>query len=171
MKSKLLSLFLMTLLFSAAQSLMLPAQTAQIPFGEAGHDTDAQVEIAADGFILSQNRSTAVFNGNVVVGQGDMRLAADKIVVEYASEGGETTGKIGRLVASGGVTLVSGQEAAEAQNATYSIALGVIVLDGDVLLTQGNNALSGQKMTISLAEGTAIFEGRVKTVFQTGGSQ
>ena len=171
MNSKLLSFFLMILFLSAAQPLTLHAQSTEVPFGQAGHDTESQVEITADGFILSQNRNTAEFNGNVVVVQDELRLAASRIVVEYVTKDGQSTGKIGQLVASGGVTLVTGKQAAEAKNAVYSLAKGKMVLEGDVLLTEGNNALSGQKLSINLNDGSAVFDGRVKTVFQTGGSQ
>jgi len=90
--------------------------------------------------------------------------------VEYAAAGGDATGRISRLLASGGVTLVNGNEAAEARQAVYSIDDGVIVMTGDVILTQGANALSSQRMVVDLNSGVATLEGRVKTIIQTGGN-
>ncbi len=78
--------------------------------------------------------------------------------------------KIERLHATGGVTLVSGTDAAEAAEAVYTIASGEVVLSGDVLLTQGKNAMSGQKLTVNLATGTGTMDGRVRTVLQPGGN-
>ena len=92
---------------------------------------------------------SASFTGNVIVGQGEMRLSAQKLLVIYKSEGG-----IERLEASGGVTLVSGPDAAEADRADYSIDTGIVVMTGNVLLTQGNNALTSQKMTVNLVDGS-----------------
>lgn len=147
------------------------AQTTDVPFGQSGHDTTQPVEIVSDSFVVNQSRGSAEFAGNVVVGQGEMRLSAGKITVEYApkEDGGER--KIGRLIASGGVTLVSGGQAAEAEKAVYSITKGNIILTGNVLITQGENALSGQKIIINLEDGSAKVEGRVKTIFKTGGTE
>ncbi len=155
----------------AGLSAMALAQTSSVPFGIVNHDPTQPIEIVSDSFTVNQRDGTAEFDGNVVVGQGEMRLTADKIHVEYDSVADQKNGKIARMVASGGVTLVSGGEAAEAKNAIYSIRDGKIILSGDVLLTQGKNALSGQKIVINLTDGSAIIEGRVKTVFQAGASK
>lgn len=144
------------------------AQGATVAFGGLQHDSSLPVEIAADALEIDQATGKAVFRGNVVVGQGEMKLSAARVEVEYAS-GGSATGEVQRLHATGGVTLVSGAEAAEAQEAVYSIGSSQIVMTGDVLLTQGQNALSGQKLTVNLDGGTGVMEGRVRTVFQSGG--
>ena len=157
------------LVFLAAQPGL--AQTASVPFGVVNHDAAAPVEITADSFTVSQADGRAEFSGNVVVGQGEMRLSAGKISVEYSAGDGEETGRIDRMIASGGVTLVSGSEAAEAERAIYSITDGTIRMEGNVLLTQGQNALSGQVIVIDLADGSARIEGRVKTIFKTGGTE
>ncbi len=146
------------------------AQGTQVPFGGLQHDTTLPVEITADQLSINQQDGTALFVGNVVVGQGAMRLSAGKVKVEYAAGGGDATGRISRLLASGGVTLVNGGEAAEAQEAIYSIDDGTIVMTGDVILTQGANALSSQRMVVDLNSGVAMLEGRVKTIIQTGGN-
>jgi lipopolysaccharide export system protein LptA len=168
--------FFIKLIFIAGLALFTAvfaatAQTALVPFGQSGHDTTQPVEIVSDSFTVNQNRGTAEFDGNVVVGQGDMRLSAGKIEVEYASDTADDAQQIARLIASGGITLVSGGQAAEAQRAIYSIKDGTIVMEGNVLITQGVNALAGQKITINLEDGSAKVEGRVKTIFQTGGSE
>jgi lipopolysaccharide export system protein LptA len=156
---------LMTALAAGSASF---AQSTLVPFGQQGHDTSQAVEIVSDSFTVNQANGTAEFDGNVVVGQGDMRLSAGKIQVEYGSEADGATGQIGRLIASGGVTLVVGGQAAEAETAIYSIKDGNIILSGNVLITQGENALAGQKITINLEDGSAKVEGRVKTIFNAG---
>ncbi len=146
------------------------AQGAQVPFGGLQHDTTLPVEITADQLSINQQDGTALFVGNVVVGQGAMRLSAGKVKVEYAAAGDDVTGRISRLLASGGVTLVNGDAAAEARDAVYSIDTGTIVMTGDVILTQGTNALSSQRMVVDLKSGLAKLEGRVKTIIRTGGN-
>lgn len=140
------------------------AQGAGITFGTLGQDPNQPVEVTADSLSVSQSDGTAVFEGNVVVGQGEMKLSAQKVRVVYAGE----ANRIARLEASGGVTLVSGAEAAEAQEADYDIDAGTITLRGDVLLTQGENALTAQEMVVNLETGTAQMSGRVKTVLDAG---
>lgn len=164
-----LGLVLAAVLLAMASPIF--AQSTVVPFGQTGHDTDQPVEIVSDSFTVNQSRGTAEFAGNVVVGQGDMRLSAGKIRVEYSTAGEGEERQIGRLIASEGVTLAFGGQAAEAQSAIYSIKDGTIVMKGNVLITQGENALAGQKITISLDDGSAQVEGRVKTIFQTGGSE
>ena len=147
----------------------LSAQGADIAFGGLSHDTSLPVELSADELSINQADGTAKFVGNVVIGQGDMRITAGLVLVEYASSD-DATGEISRLVLSGGVVLVNGAEAAEAAEAIYSIATGEIVMTGGVILTQGRNALSADRLVVNLREGTGRMVGRVKSIIQTGGN-
>lgn len=142
------------------------AQQASIAFGGIKQDTSMPVEVDADSLSINNADGSAFFSGNVVVAQGDMRLTAGEVRVEYTADGGG----IKILRASGGVTLISSADAAEAQEAVYTIDTGNVVMTGDVVLTQGQNAISGQKLTINLKDGTGMMEGRVKTVFSPGGN-
>lgn len=128
-------------------------------------DPNAAVEITADALTVDQGSRSAVFAGNVVIGQGELRIAAARVEVVYSDE----TGDISLLDASGGVTFVTPTEAAEAAGAVYDLTSGILTLTGDVLLTQGSSALSADRMTVNLNDGTAQMDGRVRTVFgQTG---
>lgn len=140
------------------------AQGASVAFGGLKQDTSLPVEVSADQLAVNQADGTAVFTGNVLVGQGEMRLSAGRVKVEYTADGSG----ISRLFASEGVTLTNATDAAEAREAVYTIDSGNVVMTGDVLLTQGSNALSGQKLVINLKAGTGVMEGRVQTVFTPG---
>ncbi|WP_375542769.1 LptA/OstA family protein [Aliiroseovarius crassostreae] len=142
---------------------------SQIAFGGLKHDSSLPIEVSADQLQVNQADGTAIFKGNVKVGQGDMRLSASQVRVEYAT-GADSTGEISRLFASGNVILVNGAEAAEANQATYTIDSGRVVMTGNVLLTQGNNALSSDTLTVDLNTGTGIMDGNVKSIIQTGGN-
>ncbi len=137
------------------------AQT-NIALGGISADPNAPVEVTADTLTVDQDTRSAVFTGNVVIGQGDLRIAAATVEVTYD----DTTGDISRFVASGGVTFATATEAAEAQSADYDLVTGTLVMTGDVLLTQGTSALSAERMTVNLRNGTAQMEGRVSTVFR-----
>jgi lipopolysaccharide export system protein LptA len=154
----------LALLLTLTLSMPAMAQQAQVAFGGLKQDTSLPVEIEADSLTVNNADGSAEFTGNVLVGQGDMRLRAGAIRVEYGADGRT----IDRLVASGGVTLANGAEAAEAREAIYTIASGEVVMTGDVLLTQGQTALSGQKLVIDLKAGTGRMEGRVQTTFIPG---
>jgi len=161
-------------LFPATLAIALVVTTASaqttVPFGSVNYDPKQQIEIVSDSFTLSQNNGKAEFVGNVVAGQGGMRLAADKIVVEYEPAKDKEERKINRMIATGGVTLVAGDQSAEADRAIYFVKDQKIVMEGKVLISQAQNALSGQKATIDLASGTAKIIGRVKTIFGGGGN-
>lgn len=156
-------------LLLAAVPLLAPmglAQTGGVRFGGLRQDPSLPVEVTAESLTVSQADGSATYEGNVVVGQGEMRLAAATVVVEF--DGPQR--RIARLRASGGVTLATGTDAAEAREAVYTIDEGRIVLEGDVLLTQGGTAISGDRLVIDLAAGTGSIEGGVETVFTPGGN-
>ena len=140
------------------------AQGTEVAFGTVQQDTSLPVEVTADSLSVSQNDGSALFTGNVVIGQGEMRLSAPRVLVFYT----ENNSGIERLEATGGVTLVNGEQAAEAERADYSVNAGTIRMSGNVLLTQGANTLVSDAMDVDLENGTARMDGRVRTVIQSG---
>jgi len=150
------SLFLAAATFGHAQT--------NVDLGGITVDTSAAIEVTADSLSVDQASGKATFDGNVIIIQGDLRLTAARVEVIYGSD----TSQIARLVASGGVTFVTAEEAAEAQDADYDTTTGLLVLRGDVLLTQGPSAISAGEMIINLTDGTATMEGRVRTILQQG---
>ncbi len=152
---------------AAVLMLMLPslaAAQAEVALGGLSVDSSAQVEVTADTLSVDQASRRAVFSGNVVVGQGTMRVSAGTVEVAYAEDSGE----IARLVLTGGVTFVTETEQAEAGSADYDLTTGLLVLTGDVLLTQGASAIAADRMVVNLRDGTAQMDGRVRTVFGQG---
>lgn len=147
---------------AVALMALLPVMAAaqQTAFGTGSVDPDAPVEVESDELQVSEADGTAEFIGNVVIIQGEMRLSAPRVLVVYDQDGE----RISRMQATGGVTLVSGEDAAEAQSADYDIDSGQVVMDGDVLMVQGNSTLSGQRMVVNLETGSAQMAGRVRTV-------
>jgi len=158
--SRLIAVVLLCLPLSAA------AQGAQVAFGNTAQDSSLPVEVTADNLDVNQENGTAVFTGNVLIGQGEMRLSAPRVLVIYKSD----QSGIEQLRASGGVTLVSGEDAAEAARADYNVDTGLIEMEGDVLLVQGVNALTGDKMFVDTRAGTARVTGRVKTILKPDGN-
>lgn len=143
----------------------LAAQT-NVAFGGLKADTSLPVEVKADSLEVDQVTGRAVFKGNVLVVQGEMRLTAAEIRVEYSADGKG----IDKLYATGDVLIVNASDAAEAQQAVYTIATGEVVMTGGVLLTQGQTAIAAQRMVIDLKTGTGRLEGQVSTTFTPGGN-
>ena len=154
--------------FALVILMLLPLTAAaqtDIALGGINATPGAPVEITADSLAVDQDSGQATFEGNVVIGQADLRIAAGSVRVIYNAE----TGDIARLIASGGVTFVTATEAAEARDADYDLTAGTLTMTGDVLLTQGASALSAESMVVNLATGAAQMQGRVRTVFQQDG--
>ena len=148
-----------------ALGLALPASAQTVAFGGIRADTTAPVEVTAESLRVNQDTGEAVFTGNVLIGQGEMRLSADSVTVVYA-EGGQS--RIRSLNATGGVTLVSGPDAAEAAEAVYDVEKGTVVLTGDAIVTRGESVLAGDRIEVNLTDGTASVQGGVRTVLQPG---
>lgn len=148
-----------------ALGLALPASAQTVAFGGIRADTTAPVEVTAESLRVNQDTGEAVFTGNVLIGQGEMRLSAESVTVVYA-EGGQS--RIRSLNATGGVTLVSGPDAAEAAEAVYDVEKGTVVLTGDAIVTRGESVLAGDRIEVSLKDGTASVQGGVRTVLQPG---
>lgn len=142
------------------------AQGTNVAFGGLKADTRLPVEVTAENLTVNQADGTAVFAGDVLVKQGEMRMQAGEVKVEY-----DATGKgIARLYASGGVLVVNATDAAEATSAVYTIATGEVVMTGNVLMTQGQAAIKGERLVINLQNGTGRMEGGVTTTFTPGGN-
>ena len=132
-----------------------------VAFGGLKTDTTLPVQVTADQLAVNQTDGTAVFTGNVVIVQGDMKVQAGKVQVNYAAD----KKAIQSLHAEGGVTVAAGTDAATSETADYMPDTGDLILQGAVVLTQGQAALSGQKLTLSLKSGLGTMSGRVTTIF------
>lgn len=154
---------LMAAIFSLAAPMVL-AQGAGISFQGLQNVRGLPVEMAADALEVNNTTGETVLRGNAVLGQGDMRIAAPEIRIFYDAGG---TNAIRRLEATGGVTLVTTQEAAEGQSAVYDVAAATVRMTGSVILTQGPNILSGDELFVDLRAGQGRMEGRVRSILQT----
>ena len=148
----------------AVLAFPVSAQQAQVGFGSGDFDRSAPVEVAADSLEVDQATGRATLTGNVVVAQGELRLSAQRITVDYATTAGDR--RIKRLNAAGDVLIVAGQDAAEGQEATYTLDTSEILLSGDVLVTQDGSTLAGDRLAIDLGSGAGTVTGRVRTTLQ-----
>lgn len=156
---------------TCALSLWAPwaaqAQTSVATGGFRNPDPDAPVEVVADRLDLTQDAGTALFTGNVVATQGEMRLSAQWLLVEYVLLADGSLGDdIKTITARDDVILVTPTEAAEGDEAVYHPLSNEVVMTGNVVLTQGLNTVAGNRMVVDLETGIGQVEGRVRTVLQ-----
>ena len=144
----------------------LPAHGQGIAFGPFRQDPEEPVEVTSERLEVDQDSGIATFIGDVIVVQGQMRLTAPQVRVEYTpgDEGG-----IDEMHATGGVTMVNGEETAEGSEAVYAVVDGTVVMTGDVIVTQGPNVIAGERLDVDLDTGTGTMEGRVRTIFRQDG--
>jgi len=144
------------------------AQGASVSLGVKDHDSSTPVEITSVELELDQANGTAIFKGDVIVVQGDVTLTCQRMRVEYGPNATTGQDEIQVIRLFGGVTFVSDAEAAESDNAVYTLANDIIIMSGNVLVTQGQTALSSDKLTYNLDTGDGVMEGNVKTILQQG---
>jgi lipopolysaccharide export system protein LptA len=157
--------FLIALCLACLPALPIAAQTS-IGFGGVSHDSNQPIEVTSDSLRVDQTTGNAVFSGNVIVIQGDLRMAAGEVSVIY---GTSDTQQVQEVLATGGVLLTRGQDAAEGAQAEYSVETGHVFLSGDVLVTQGRTTIAGDRLNIDLNTGNGTVEGRVRTILQPAG--
>ena len=138
---------------------------AQTSFSLGGFETNpsAPLEMTSDKLTINQSDGSARFEGNVVVGQGNIRIAAELVIVRYSK-----AGEIDQLSARGRVTVVTNKESAEADTAEYSLKNRTLVMNGNVMLSQGQIVMSSESLQINLNTGAAIVQGQVRTILSTG---
>lgn len=137
------------------------AQVA-IGFGGVAHDSNQPVEAVSDNLTIDQTNGRALFSGNVIIIQGDLRIAAEDVEVIYSDIDGQRG--VDEVIATGGVLITRGEDAAEGEDAVYSVAAATLTMTGDVLVTQGTTTIAGDSMVVDMTTGDGIVEGRVRTV-------
>ncbi len=141
-------------------------QDVQISFGQSLRLEGSQLEVTADQLSVDQTTGATEFTGNVLAVQGEMRISAQALRLEYGEGARSGTQRISRLVASGGVTMATPTEALEAREAVYSLDAQTLEMTGDVMLVQGTNLLSGERFVADLRAGTGRMVGRVRTIIR-----
>lgn len=151
-------------IFAAAMSASAFAQSTSVTFDGLKADASLPIEVNSNSLEINQADGSAVFSGDAIVTQGQLKLSATTLRAEYSEE----TKTINKIIATGKVLLVNATDAVEADAAVYDVGNSEVVLTGNVLMTQGAAAISAQKMVIDLKTGTGRMEGRVTTTFVPG---
>ena len=103
---------------------------------------DQATVITSDKLTFDYQKQYAVFEENVVVVDGDMRLTADKLAIWF-----DDNDEITLIKAEGNVHIVQQDKTANAGEAVYEVPTGKIVLTDNPRLQRGRHYLEGDKIT------------------------
>lgn len=123
----------------------------------ANHNSSAPVDFAANSIEVQDRADRVVLEGNVRVTQAGLTVTAPRMTVAYTRSGGTD---VNRLDATGGVTVVKGDETAKGNVAIYDLDKRLITMVGNVELRQRGNNLRGGRLVIDLNSGRATVDGR-----------
>lgn len=179
---------------AAKPTAVVPGQAAK-PAGDRGDKKDRPdnplglgsnskepVKIDSDRLDVFDRESRAVFTGNVIAVQGDSTMRCTTLTVHYEQRGqgsqraaGAEGDAIKRIDCAGPVTVVSKDQVATGDNATFDRQNNRVVLTGNVALSQCQNVTRGERIVYDMNTGVANVEtapgGRVRALFMPGSDQ
>jgi len=152
-----------------------------------GGDSKSPISIDADKLDYFQKEGRAVYDGNVLVVQGDTRLSCSKLTIFMETSqaqakpaggappaaGADASSRLKHMDCAGPVTVRSKTQTATADSGAYDKGRNDVVLSGHVVLTDGRNVTKGDRLIYDLASGQAVVQGgstRVHGLFLPGGA-
>lgn len=123
------------------------------------------IRVNADRSEVIERQRQVVLIDNVDIMQGDARLRANRVTINYAGSGETETsgltgfGDISSMEAVGEVYYVTPDIKATGDRGTYDAASDTITLTGDVVLIRGEDVATGRTLVMKLSEGRTILEG------------
>ena len=157
--------------------------------GLGGGNSKEPIKIDADRLDVFDKEGKAIFKGNVVAVQGETTMRCTTLTVFYerqssqAAQGsggqkaqpaaaGSPNDAVKQIDCAGPVTVVSKDQVATSDNATFDRAAKKVVLTGNAALSQCQNVTRGERIVYDLTTGVANVEtapgGRVKALFVPG---
>jgi lipopolysaccharide export system protein LptA len=153
-----------------------------------GGDAKAPISIEADRLDYFEKDGKAIYEGHVVVVQGDTKLTCSKLTIlmdkpgapaakpepvkaQAGAAGADASSRLKHMDCSGPVTVASKTQTATADNGSYDKGRSNVVLSGHVVLTDGRNVTKGERLVYDLNTGQAAVQGggqRVQGLFLPG---
>ena len=110
----------------------------------------APVKIEAATFDVDFARSTGVFEKNVVVTRGPMRLTCDRLLAHYVGGAGPNARSVRFVECAGHVEFREGERVVTSERATYNALSGVVEMTGNPEAREGGNVFRGTKVTFTV---------------------
>jgi len=145
---------------------------AQVSIDKSKYDTSQPVDIVADVLTVRTKDQVAIFRGNVVAKQGDVKISANQMDVYYNdgnkdanskkntittsnSDQNSIEGAISKIRVGGNVIMTTTGKKVQSKIGTYDVEKGFLVLTGNVRLNNEGNLLKGEKLIYNVKEGTS----------------
>lgn len=136
-----------------AVSMALPA------FAQLSRD-GGQIQIGADKWVVKELEKQAIYSGNVDAVQGDARLRADELVINFTGvdvgpEGGVSGGfgELKNMIATGDVFYITSDLRVRGDRGTYEASTDTVTLLGNVSVLRGEDVAKGDCLTLDLTNG------------------
>jgi lipopolysaccharide export system protein LptA len=145
-----------------------------------GTNNKEPIKIDSDRLDVFDRENRAVFTGSVVAVQGDSTMRCTTLTVYYEQRGkgaertaaGAQGDSIKQLDCAGPVTVVSKDQVATGDNATFDRVNNKVILTGNAALSQCQNVTRGERIVYDMNTGVANVEtapgGRVRALFVPG---
>jgi lipopolysaccharide export system protein LptA len=133
------------------------------------------IVVTADTLEADNKAKVATFAGNVVAKQAQEKetlfIYCQKLIVHYADEPAKKGGagrapekkgaaqqnsKIDKIIATGQVKIVQGEDVATGETATFYNDDQKIILSGDPKVWQGKNLVKGEEITVWIRENRSL---------------
>lgn len=154
------------------------AQKAKGPLQIPGGKTHEPVNISADKLEYFDKEQKAVYDGNVVVTQGEATMKCLKLTIfltkQEKAEGDKETAAlagnsdVSRMEAAGPVTIVQKDQTGSGDAGLYERAANRVTLSGHAKLQQGPNLTTGDRIIYTIDQGRAVIEGNVRSFLVPG---
>lgn len=178
-----LSAFMRRALLCAALSLAaapaLAQKAARGPLQIPGGKSHEPVNISADKLEYFDKEQKAVYDGNVVVTQGEATMKCARLTIfltkqeKSAATDAEATpiagnSDVSRMEAAGPVTIVQKDQTGSGDSGLYERAANRVTLSGHAKLQQGPNLTTGERLIYTIDQGRAVVEGGVRSFLVPG---
>lgn len=136
------------------------------------------IKISSTHLFIDDTAKTAIFSGKVQTSQGDFRLAASELKVDYTAAPLGGQGASAQAPQNANIRFIHARKkvlitTADKQTITsdwaeYNVKAEVMTIGGNVALSQSGNIIKADKVVIDLKTGTSTFVTKRRNVQQQG---
>ncbi|MDQ2694111.1 MAG: lipopolysaccharide transport periplasmic protein LptA [Pseudomonadota bacterium] len=131
---------------AAVAALLAPLLAFALP-----EDRNKPIELVADSARWDQNTGVSVYEGNVTITQGTMRLQADTVTIRMKDGEFDTMEAVGRPAVLRVIPARNKQEiVGTGQRVDYDVKSSLLVLTVNARVTQGKDVFSGDRIEYNL---------------------
>lgn len=127
------------------------------PFAKERKSQGEPIVITSQSLIADNRAKTALFEGTVIAKKGEITLFADKMLVYYSEEKGDSS--IKKIEAEGNIKLVRDKRVITSRFASYFAEPDEkIVFTGEPVASDGENVIKGTKMIYFVKDDRSVVE-------------